>query len=303
MHGRFYLIILIINLNILSYNAFGLELNNPNYYKSLSDSIKDKMLVEYDTVVLPPDTIRITDTLTIAYNTATNNDTKEKTPKLNNKITKSLNQQHSYTFSICVSPFVTGQYIFPGKLKDSLTYPRNQPLNYYYEISSGLKFKNWFYYAEFHFISFSEIIGKGQFATSPDTIETNDEIIYGTKTVQLKSQIKNYFYYAGILIGAGYELEKRNWIFTPQAGISISRQLPGKSYEFGNGINIKEIPDGNQPDYWFSISLSPAVGYKLTKNLLFLVLPAYVYNFYGKNVYPLTYRQNLRFGLGLRYEL
>lgn len=295
--------IVLISLRVLQGNALAFETIKPEYFNPLSDSINENVILIYDTVQLPPDTIRLTDTLTIIKNKLKKTD--EIIPK-NSNITNersAQNQQSKYFISLSISPFITLQHFYSGELKDSIKYLTNQPLNFHYEINSGLKINRWVFYSGIHFINFSEVAEKEQFIDENDSIEIDGEIYYNSKSIHIKRQIKNYFYYAGILLGVGYELRMRNFIFSPQTGINISRKLYNRSYKFEKGVDIKYNTKEDQINYWVSISISPGFEFSITKKVLLQIMPAYIYNIYRNNIYPYTYRHNFRLGVGIKFEL
>jgi hypothetical protein len=263
------------------------------FYEPKSDTINENIVVEYDTIQLPSDTIRITDTLLMINNT-----TKETNPEM---IVQKNNPD--YSLSMCFSPFITSQYIVPKKSEDSTKYPQIQPLNFYYEINFGLKINKWVYYSGIHFLRFSEIAVKEQYLTKIDSVESDTSFVYVSTLIHTKRQIKNYFYYAGFSLAIGYEMGKNNFIFTPRVEITLSRKLPSKLYKFGQGSVIRNIPSNEQINYLFSLSITPDIAYRINKNILLLISPSYVYNFYGKNIYPVTMRNNFKLGFGIRYEL
>jgi len=296
--------ILLIGLHLLPNSVFAYKFYNTENNKYLSDSIHENLIFEYDTVLLPPDTIRLTDTITIADNSMHKPANRKKINNMSRNLkSKNQNIQSKYSLSICFSPFITAQNFFTGNLGDSVKYSSNQPLNFYYEISSGLKFNNWVLFAGINFISFSEISKKELSEPKNETIATElDTTIYFLKIHSI-GQIKNYFYYAGFLFGASYNLVKHNFIFCPQTCLGFNRRIPGTTYKFDNGINVRYVPGNEMPNYLFSFSLSPSCGYKLSKNIFVLILPTYVYNVKGKNSFPVSYRHNFRLGFGIRFEL
>jgi hypothetical protein len=294
----------LISLHILQVNASAYEKNNSACFNHLSDSSKESVILEYDTIHLPPDTIRLTDTIIIAENNTRKN-IGEKLPKFTNKTNKSLglNKQSKYSLSICFAPFITAHNFYSGNLGDSVKFPANQPLNFYYEISSGLRFKNWVLFSGINFISFSEISEKQQYESRYETIGAGLDTTVNLLKVLSSRQIKNYYYYAGFLFGAAYNWEKHKFIFCPQACLGFSRRLPNMVYKFDKGINVISISADEQPDYLLSFSLSSAFAYKINKKVLILLLPTYVYNVLGKNNFPITYRYNFRLAIGMGFEL
>jgi len=279
-------------MQILLVHVYAVSSGSHFYSKHLIDSFQVKDIVIYDTVLLPPDTIRLTDTLIIADNFR-NKPLKIKSLNTKAAVNKKIiqNKPSRYSISMSFSPFITTHNLYTATFGDSVTYSSGQPLNFYYEISSGLKFNNWDLYLGIDFTNFSEVSEKEQFTTS-------EKLIVHTNT-----QIKNHFYYAGFLFGAGYETGKHNFVFYPQADIGISKRLPSKSYKFESGVNIKQITVDEYSEYSITFSVSPTIAYKASKNILIILKPAYVYNLYHKNAFPFTYRNNFKLGFGLRLEL
>ncbi len=290
-----------IGLHFLPNSVFAHKFKNSQNNRFLSDSVHENIIVVYDTVLLPPDTIRITDTVAIAKNTKHKPLNKKGISTINRNLkSKDQNKQSKYTLSICFSPFITAQNFFTGNFGDSVKFSSKQPVNFYYEISSGLRFNNWILFAGLNFTSFSEISKKEVSETKNVTTVNDFDTTYNILTSR---QIKNYFCYAGILFGVSYNFEKRKFIFCPQTSLGVSRKLPNNAYKFDDGINVKYLTADEQTDYVLSLSLSPSIAFKATENFLILLLPAYNYNVKGNNVFPITYSHNFRLGIGMKFEL
>jgi hypothetical protein len=247
---------------------------------------QEEVIFEYDTVVLPPDTIRITDTITMI-------DASEKKSASTKKFHLNLNNQ---AISFIGSGFITNQHLSDAQIIDSAEYTSSQPYNYDLGLFYSFDISNYTLSAGINFISFSEKSEKN-YVLKKDTLINGFPSI---RTDSINSKFRNYFYYTGFFVGVAYNINIEKLSISPELSFSFNKLLPNQNYKFEKGTTSLIIKNEKYSNLML-LSLSFPVAYEINKKIAVFLQPSFSGNLSADDLFPKTLKNCYRIGFGVKY--
>jgi hypothetical protein len=253
----------------------------------------DTVIYEVDTVYMPPDTIRIADTI---RNNPPRTQSVEKTTNKIQYVAKKFSNQWSLGFHIL--PFISNLFNNISPI-DSFSFQK--VVNYSYDINIQCGFKNY-------------VIGIGAGITplhermnyqgSHGATSAQDALLsYDSLQIANNCTSDNYYNYFNLYLTVGRKWTGKKIDFGFNASFITDLLMDYKavlplSSPFNNQINSSSVRK-----LGFSAAISPYLGFKFGKTMALILAPFYKYSFSQDHKFPQNNFQNIGISAGLNIFL
>lgn len=284
MYKHLYLFIIVLwPVSVVSAETLH-SLKPPIQFQKSTDSIHPDENIIYitDTTYLPPDTIKVTDTLRIY------------------KAVKKARTGQRYSKTLYFGETFGSLWAFSAsQWHNNTRFSTNSIANQQLVIHFGKITNDWKYYLRFSQSRFAENALQTIQKPRADTIYTPDSVYVKTYTLTEKTRIKNYYVYSCFGAGISNQLGlDRNNNLTLHPSVHTGILLPWKAPALE--LNNNQItPVKMRPPAAVLIAINCGVYIKLRENMRFVVLPEYSHLFVMKNKAPYANRNVFNIHIGI----
>ena len=253
----------------------------------------DTVIYEVDTVYMPPDTIRIADT--IRNNPSRTQSVEKKTNKIHD-VAKKFSNQWSLGFRIL--PFISSPYNNISPI-DSFSFQK--VVNYSYDINIQCGFKNYVIGIGAGITPLHERMhyqGSHGAISAQDALQLHDSLQIANNCIS-----DNYYNYFNVYLSVGRKWTGKKVDFGFSASFIMDLLMDYKailplSSQFDNHINSSSVRK-----LGFSAAISPYLGFKFGRKIELILAPFYKYTFNQDHKFPQSNLQNIGIGVGLNIFL
>jgi hypothetical protein len=231
----------------------------------------ENVIYEYDTIYMPPDTIRVTDTI------------------INYQLVQPLKEEEKtnhWLLGTSVLPFVSNLF---GEKSVIDSFSLKQVVNYNFNIN-----------IQYHFKSFVVGLGGG-FTRLHDRLLYHrvNNFLIGSDSISVNNTCTadNYYRYFNIILLVGKKWGKQKIKFTFNASLVADILIDYKAI-LPVYNEVDKIYDTSIRKIGLAVMISPSVSYKLGKKFDFFLSPFYRYNLNKRSLYPLSNLQDVGIGAG-----